>query len=149
MPQASRTVEVNVLPAQLMQVISDYERYPQFLPEVKKITVSERTANSALLTYEIEVIKRIHYAVRVTTDALVARWSLVRGELFKKNEGAWVLEPLEGGRTKATYSLELAFGGFIPVPRAITDRLAAQSLPALLEHFKARAESLFPRMPAP
>lgn len=144
MPQASRSVVVNVTPDQLMAVIGDWEKYPEFLPEVKKITVANRTPGSAEVTYEIDVIKRIHYTLRIVTEGLTSRWSLLKGELFKKNEGSWLLKPEGTGQTLATYTLEVAIGGFIPVPRAITDKLTEHSLPALLDNFKKRAEALFP-----
>ncbi len=145
MPQASRTIVVNVAPSELMNVIADYEQYPQFLPEVKKITVAGRTATSAEVTYEIEVIKRIRYTLRIETEPLGSHWTLVKGDLFKKNEGSWRLEATGDGATRATYTLEIAIGGLIPVPKAITDRLTEHSLPALLENFKKRAEALYPR----
>lgn len=144
MPAASRSIVVDVTPEQLMSVIADYEKYPEFLPEVKKITVSNRTANAADVTYEIEVIKRLQYTLRITTEgATVARWSFLKGDFFKKNDGAWTLRPEGEGRTHATYTLEVAIGGFIPVPKAVTDKLTEQSLPALLENFKKRAETLY------
>ncbi len=144
MPQASRSVVVNVTPDQMMKVIADYEKYPEFLPEVKRISVSNRTDRTVDVTYEIEVVKRLQYTLRLTTDGLVTRWQFVSGDLFKKNEGSWTLRAEPDGRTHATYSLEVAIGGLIPVPKTITDKLTEQSLPALLDNFKKRAESLFP-----
>jgi coenzyme Q-binding protein COQ10 len=143
MPQASRSVVVNVTPDQLMQVITDYEQYPEFLPEVKRISVAHRTERSADVTYEIEVIKKLQYTLRITRDGLNVRWQFLKGDLFKSNDGGWTLRPEGEGRTHATYSLEVAIGGFIPVPKAITDKLTEQSLPALLDNFKRRAESLY------
>jgi ribosome-associated toxin RatA of RatAB toxin-antitoxin module len=144
MPQASRSVVVNVTPDQMMKVIADYEKYPEFLPEVKRISVSNRTDRTVDVTYEIEVVKRLQYTLRLTTEGLVTRWQFVSGDLFKRNEGSWTLRAEPDGRTHATYSLEVAIGGFIPVPKALTDKLTEQSLPALLDNFKRRAEALFP-----
>ncbi len=144
MPQASRSIVINVSPENLLKVIDDYDKYPQFLPEVKKITVANRTANSAEVTYEIEVIKRITYTLKLQSEGMTVRWSLVRGDLFKKNEGSWQLRADGPNRTHATYSLEVGIGGFIPVPKAIVDGLTEKQLPELLERFKTRAESLFP-----
>jgi ribosome-associated toxin RatA of RatAB toxin-antitoxin module len=144
MPQASRSIVINVTPQQLMSVIADYEKYPQFLPEVKKISVANRTENSAEVTYEIEVIKRISYTLRIASEATTSKWSLIRGDLFKKNEGSWVLRPEGEGKTHATYNLEVEIGGFIPGLKMITDKLTASQLPTLLENFKKRAEALYP-----
>lgn len=140
MPQAQRTIVVDVPPEKLLEVINDFDSYPEFLPEVKKISVSNRTANSADVTYEIDVIKRIQYTVRVVNEGMTVRWSLVKGDMMKKNEGSWQLRPEGEGRTHATYSLELGLSGLIP--SSITTKLAETSLPALLQNFKNRAESL-------
>lgn len=145
MPQASRSVVVNVKPEQLMSVIGDYEKYPEFLPEVKKIAVKKISDTVTEVTYEIDVIKRLTYTLRLEQKSpLLVSWSFVKGDFFKKNEGSWVLKPEGEGKTQATYNLEVGFGGLIPVPAAITDRLTAQSLPGLLDNFKKRAEKLFP-----
>lgn len=143
MAQAQRSVVVNVPPEKLLAVIGDFDSYPEFLPEVKKVSVLKRDGASAEVAYEIDVIKRVEYTLRHTVDGNTVRWTLVRSNLLKKNEGSWVLEPHGDNATLATYSLELAFGGFIPVPASVTTKLAETSLPALLENYKRRAESLY------
>ena len=57
---------------------------------------------------------------------------------MKDNKGSWVLEPEGEGRTKATYTAELALGPF--VPKAIVNALTETSLPKMLDAFKRRAE---------
>lgn len=143
MPQVQRSIVIHVPPEKLLHVINDFASYPEFLPEVKKIIVGNKTATSAEVTYEIDVIKRISYTLKHVLDGQSVRWSLVKGDLMKKNEGSWTLRPEGDGSTHATYTLDVSFGGFIPVPAAITDRLTASSLPTLLENFKKRAEGLF------
>jgi coenzyme Q-binding protein COQ10 len=142
MPQATRSVVVNVPVEQFRKVIDDFESYPSFLPEVKSISVANRTASSADVTYEIDVIKRIQYTLRIESTPDGARWTLLKGDFFKKNEGSWLLRAEGGSATHATYSLEVAIGGFLPIPKAITDKLTEHQLPTLLENFKRRAEGL-------
>lgn len=146
MPQASRSIVIDVTPEQMLSVIEDVEKYPQFLPEIRSIKLLSREGNVSEVAYEIEVIKKISYVVRMEKEGLSVRWSLVRGDLFKKNDGAWLLRPeADGTKTHATYNLDIAFGGFIPVPASITAKLAETSLPGLLDNFKKRAESLYPK----
>lgn len=145
MPQVQRSVVINVPPAKLLEVINDFESYPQFLPEVKKISISNRTPTSADVSYEIDVVKTLRYTLRIETVENGTRWSFLKGDLFKKNSGSWQLESIEDGKkTKATYSLDIEFGGFIPIPSAITGKLTEKSLPGLLDNFKKRAETLSP-----
>ena len=142
MPQATRSVVVNVPLEKFLSVVGDYERYPEFLPEVKKITVANRTVSSVDVTYEIEIIKTIHYTIRITATGNTVGWKLVESNLFKKNNGSWVLRAEGPDKTHATYNLELGFG-LIPVPSAIVNKLTETSLPGLLENFRKRAESLY------
>lgn len=145
MPQAQRSIVIDVTPEQLLSVIGDFDSYPKFLPEIRKIQVLRREGDVAEVAYEIEVIKKISYVLKTVTEGMTVNWQLVRGDLFKKNEGSWKLRPEGEGRTHATYTLDIAFGGFIPVPASITSKLAETSLPGLLDNFKKRAESLFPK----
>ena len=39
MAQASKSITINVPPERLFDVISDYEKYPEFLPEVKQVKI--------------------------------------------------------------------------------------------------------------
>ncbi len=66
-------------------------------------------------------------------------WTFVEGEFMKDNKGSWVLEPDGEGKTKATYTVEMALGAL--VPKSIVNALVETSLPKMLEAFKRRAES--------
>lgn len=140
MPGASRSIVINAPPEKLFDIICQYEKYPEFLSEVKKIRVLERKGNTVKVEYQVDVIKTIHYTILVTEDRPKRMsWTFVEGEVMKDNKGSWVLEPEGEGRTKATYTVELALGAL--VPKAIVNTLAEGSLPKMLESFKRRAES--------
>ena len=68
------------------------------------------------------------------------RWTLHKAKMFRRNSGSWEIDDLGGGLVRATYSIDIAF--FVLVPKAISNRLVGTSLPATLEAFKKRAESL-------
>ncbi|HEY0093321.1 MAG TPA: SRPBCC family protein [Archangium sp.] len=139
MAGASRTIVINAPPEKLFDVITQYEKYPEFLSEVKKIRVLERKENTVKIQYEVDVIKTIRYTILVTEERPKRMsWTFVEGEVMKDNKGSWVLEPEGEGRTKATYTAELALGPF--VPKAIVNTLTESSLPKMLESFKRRAE---------
>ncbi|MFY0577942.1 type II toxin-antitoxin system RatA family toxin [Cystobacter fuscus] len=140
MAGASRSIVINAPPEKLFDVITQYEKYPEFLSEVKKIRVLERKENSVKIQYEVDVIKTIRYTILVTEDRPKRMsWTFVEGEVMKDNKGSWVLEPDGEGRTKATYTVELALGPL--VPKAIVNSLTESSLPKMLDSFKRRAEA--------
>ena len=140
MAAAERSIEVNVAPEALFDVISDYERYPQFLSDMEAAQVVREDGSVRDVAFTLNLIKRLRYTLRLTEQRPVrVSWTLVEG-MFKRNSGSWTLEEVGPGRTRATYSIDLSVGVF--VPGAITQRLVGKTLPATLEAFKARAEGL-------
>jgi coenzyme Q-binding protein COQ10 len=141
MPGASRSIVVNAPPEKVFDTIVNYDRYPEWLPEVKKIRTSDRKGNEVKVHYEVDFkIKTIRYTILAREERPQRMtWSFVEGEVMKDNKGSWVLEPAGEGRTKVTYSAEVAVGPL--VPKSILTTLVDQSLPTLLENFKRRVEA--------
>ena len=141
MAATTQTIEIDVSRAAFFDVIRDYERYPEFLDDMETVRIVRREGRVTDVEFTLNVIKRVTYTLRLTEnegeDGL--RWELVEG-MFKSNSGGWALRELPGGRTHATYDVEVAVGIF--VPGSIVNRLVGKTLPATLKAFKARAESL-------
>ena len=145
MAQASRSVVINVAPEKLFDVIVDYERYPEFLPEVKKVKIEAGQGAIKEVTYNVDIkAKVITYTLRHTADRpSKLSWTMIKGEMMKGNDGAWTLKPgAQSGTTEATYTIDLKLSSL--VPGFIEKALAEQSLPGLLQNFKNRAEKLHP-----
>lgn len=141
MAGASRSIVFNAPVEKCFAVIADFERYPEFLPEVKKIRTSNRRGSEVDVHYEAEVVKVIKYTVHIKEEKPNrVSWTFVDGEFMKDNKGGWVLEDLGGGKTKATYSIEVTVGAL--VPKSIVTMLVDTQLPKLLENFKKRIEGL-------
>jgi len=145
MAQATRSIVIDVTPDKLYDVIVDFEKYAEFLPEVKKTSVAAGPGDAKDVTYTIDIkAKIITYTLRHTGQKpSKAAWSMTKGEMIKGNEGHWALKELPGGKTEATYVIDLKLSAF--VPGFVEKALAEQSLPALLENFKKRAEKLNPK----
>ncbi len=146
MAQASKSIVVAVTPEQFFDVITDYPKYVEFLPEVKK-TSTEGAAPSCLVHYTIDIkATKIDYTVKMTAERPTRlSWQMTKGHMMKENRGHWSLKAVPGG-TEATYNIELKLGAL--VPGFIEKMLAEQSLPGMLANFKARAEKLFPKASA-
>jgi coenzyme Q-binding protein COQ10 len=141
MAGATRSIVINAPLEKVFDVIADYERYSEFLPEVKSIKTSNRRGNEVDAHYVAEVVKTIKYTVHLKEERPnKVSWSFVDGEFMRDNKGGWVLEDAGGGTTKATYTIEVALGPL--VPKTIVNALVDTQLPKLLENFKKRAESL-------
>ena len=144
MAQATKSVTVNVPPDKLFDVIADYEKYPEFLPEVKKVKVDAGQGSIKEVTYTVDIkAKVINYTLKHTAERPTkVSWTMIKGEMMKGNDGTWVLKPgAQPGTTDATYTIDLKLSSL--VPGFIEKALAEQALPALMTNFKNRAEKLY------
>lgn len=141
MAGASRSIVVNAPPEKVYDIVIAYDRYPEWLPEVKTIRTSDRKGNEVKVHYEVDFkIKTIRYTILAREERPTRMsWSFIEGEVMKDNKGSWVLEPEGEGRTKVTYNVEVAVGPL--VPKSILNTLVDQSLPKMLEAVKRRAEA--------
>ncbi|MDO8462616.1 MAG: SRPBCC family protein [Deltaproteobacteria bacterium] len=135
----SASIEIKTSPKSVYEIITNFEKYPEFLPETKKVEI-KKVGRSPQVYFEIQVIKRIGYLLQFDLKPPFAiSWKLLEGVIFKKNNGSWKLKEVKKGVTKATYTLDVEFG--VPVPKMITSMLVGNSLPQLLKRFKERAEA--------
>ncbi|HYV43952.1 MAG TPA: SRPBCC family protein [Myxococcaceae bacterium] len=140
MPGASRSIVINAPPDKVFDVITAYEKYPEFMKEVKEIKTSNRKGNQVDVQYKVDLMKSIKYSLRMTEDRpSKVSWSFIEGEFMKDNKGSWVLEPSGEGQTKATYTIEMALGPLIP--KTIVNAMVENQLPKMLEDMKRRVES--------
>ena len=140
MAGATRSIVINAPVEKVFDVITQYEKYGEFLSEVKEVRTSGRQGNEVNVHYKVDVMKTIKYTIRAKEERPTRMsWTFVEGEFMKDNKGHWLLEPAGDGKTKATYTVEMALGAL--VPKSIVNALVETSLPKMLEAFKRRAES--------
>ena len=139
MPGASRSIVIDAPPERVFEVIADYDRYAEFLPEVKEVRSANRRGNEVDVHYGIDLVKRIHYTLHMVEDRpRSVRWTFVKGEVMTRQPRQLDARAPPDGKTRATYTIEVGVGPL--VPRAIVNALVDQSLPKMLEAFKKRSE---------
>ena len=141
MPSATREIEIDVTPDELMAVITDFESYPEFIPEMVSARIVRQHGDTWEVAFGIHVVRRLDYTLKlVRVSPTRIEWKLVTG-VFKSNEGSWNLVALNGGsRTHAEYSIDIQVGMFLP--GSLVRSLVGKSLPSMLGKFKERAESI-------
>jgi coenzyme Q-binding protein COQ10 len=140
MPGATKSIVINAPMEKVFDVIADFDKYPQFLPEVKECKVLNRKGAECDVQYKVDVMKTIQYTIHAKEERPSrVSWTFIKGEMMKDNQGSWVLENAGDGKTKVTYSIEMSLGPL--VPKTIVNALVETSLPKMLEAFKKRAES--------
>lgn len=139
MAKVSESIDIEASPETCFRVITDYEKYPSFLKETKGVVVRKKSGQTAEVTYSIEVIKKISYTLKmVGKPPTTIAWSLLEGDMMKKNSGEWNLKGSGNGKTRATYTIDVEFGIF--VPGMISKMLVGSNLPSMLKSFKKRIE---------
>jgi ribosome-associated toxin RatA of RatAB toxin-antitoxin module len=140
MAGATRSIVISAAMEKIFGIITDYERYPEFLPEVKRIRTANRRGNEVDVLYEADIVKTIKYTLRLKEEKPnKVSWSFIEGEFMKDNKGGWLLEDAGNGQIKATYNIDVALGAL--VPKTLVTALIDTQLPKMLEAFKKRAES--------
>ncbi|MCA9523671.1 MAG: SRPBCC family protein [Myxococcales bacterium] len=142
MAKAEKSIEIEVSREKLLSVITDFARYPEFIPDMQKSEILSHDGDVWVVKYTISIIKTIIYTLKlVATPPTGLTWTLVDSNLMTLNSGGWRLDDLGENRCRANYFIEIQLGRF--VPKVITTKLAEVSLPKTLQQFKSRAESLF------
>lgn len=141
---AASTIETfPCTPEQFFNIISDYEKYPQFLSEVKSCKVIETKGNKKLVEFHVSVIKTFSYRLWLTeTPGKSVHWTLESGDLFKTSTGSWDLEAADGGKkTKAKYAVDATFKIFVPGP--VAKALVNVNLPNMMKAYQDRVKKLY------
>jgi len=141
MAQASRTEIVDVDINKLYNVIADFAKYPEFVDGVSAIKVLSQNETEAKVEYSLNVIKTFKYIINTKMERPTrVSWVLDSGDIFKKNDGSWLLKDLGNGKTEVTYSLEVDVKMF--APGAVINALTTKNLPIMMQSFFKRAKSL-------
>lgn len=141
MASASTTEVFNCTPEEFFKIISDYNSYPEFLPEVKECKVVDSQENKKLVEFTVSVVKTFKYKLWMNEDAPTGiKWELHSGDVFKVSNGSWLLEE-EAGKTRATYEVEAQFKGFVPGP--IAKGLVSVNLPNMISAYHKRVEEKY------
>lgn len=141
MAKASTTELFKCSSVQFFKIISDYEKYPEFLNEVKSCKILKVENNRKLVEYQVSIIKSFKYTLWMTEDEpKLISWEFAGGDLFKTSTGSWKLED-EAGRCRATYTIEATFGMFVPGP--IANTLVSVNLPNMMSAYQKRISQLY------
>lgn len=143
MPKSSTTVDTFVSPEEFRELILALDRYPEFLPEVKRVDVHEKSKTGALATFYVEVKVggmdvKTEYTVRYTFGDMEIRWTLEKSPTLTTNEGSWKLTETDDGETHAVYENEIITT--LPIPLELQKLFADQELPRMMQRFRDRAE---------
>ena len=139
--QASSSITINATPAEVMAVIADFERYPEWAGFIKTAEVlstgADGRADKARFVVDAGVMKA-DYTLRYTYSGdEKLSWELEAGSL-KENTGSYTLAP-EGDGTHVTYSLTIDAG--IPMLGMFKRKAEKVVMDTALKELKKRVEA--------
>ncbi|MFE5515431.1 SRPBCC family protein [Streptomyces sp. NPDC056529] len=140
----SSSITVEAAPADVMGVIADFARYPEWTGEVKEAEVLERDAAGRAakvrLLLDAGAIKDDHTLAYTWTGADEVGWTLVKSQMLRSLDGSYRLTPLDGGkRTEVTYQLTVDVK--IPMLGMIKRKAEKVIIDRALAGLKKRVES--------
>ena len=145
MTAVSREIVVGVAIERFYDLLVDYQRYPEFVPNLIRCRIISSGPHKDV-EYQLDLgVKRIRYILRHLEERPNRiTWSLVGGDLMKVSNGSWELSDQEG-RTRARYSVDIQISKPPFIPQALIDRVGDEltriQLPRTLQAFKTRAEA--------
>jgi ribosome-associated toxin RatA of RatAB toxin-antitoxin module len=141
MKELKRSALLAQPPARLFALISDVERYPQFVPGCTFARIDSRSGQEIIATLGVH---RGALSTEFTTrnelepDRRVTM-QLVRGP-FRLLEGEWLLTPVADAGCRVDLSMRFALAN--PLSALILEPLFAQTVDSLMDAFIARARAL-------
>ncbi|OWA05878.1 cyclase [Streptomyces sp. CS227] len=105
----SSSITIDAAPAEVMAVIADFARYPEWTGEVKEADVlatdAQGRAEQVRLVLDAGAIKDDHTLAYTWNGPDQVRWTLVKSQMLRELDGSYTLADLGGGRTEVTYQL--------------------------------------------
>jgi ribosome-associated toxin RatA of RatAB toxin-antitoxin module len=142
--QTTERITVAASPAVVYEVAADLERYPEWVADIKQVTVDERDGlgRPTLVTFRTAAFGRSTvYQLAYNYDAAPSSlsWVQTTGDLTSTLDGSYDFAPTEGG-TEVVYHLEVDLR--IPIPGFVKSRAQGRIQTTALRELKARAESI-------
>jgi ribosome-associated toxin RatA of RatAB toxin-antitoxin module len=143
MRELKRSALLAQSPARLFALISDIERYPEFVPGCTQARIESRTDNEIVATLsvrrgalhtEFTTRNELDPNRRVTMNLVHGPFSTLRGE--------WLLTPIADAGCRVDLTMRFEFSN--PLSAVIFEPLFAQTVGELMDAFVARARGADP-----
>jgi ribosome-associated toxin RatA of RatAB toxin-antitoxin module len=142
--EATERITVSATPERCFEVADDIERYPEWIAEIKAVTVHERDEQGrpSLVSFRAAAFGRstsytLAYDHREAPNGLA--WRLTKGDITTRLDGRYDFVPTGDGRTEVNYHLEVEFR--VPIPGFIKMRAQSRIMATALRELRARVES--------
>lgn len=140
---ASLTISIAAPLDRCWQIATDFEKYPEWATDVKSAVVLRRDDLDRATEVEFRTSalgRSTHYVLAYDYGAAPHRlaWRLVKGDIMRAVDGAYMFAPDSSGGVVLTYNLAIDL--IVPLPGFVKRRAEVRILNTVKE-LKVRAES--------
>jgi ribosome-associated toxin RatA of RatAB toxin-antitoxin module len=137
------TIRIAAPPEQVMEVIADFAAYPTWAEQINEVEIlaeGKDRAERVRFTMDAGPIKD-SYTLDYTwaPDGMSVRWTLVKGQIQRAQDGSYVLEKVADG-TAVTYALSVDLA--IPIIGMLRRKAEKVIIDTALKGLKRRVEAL-------
>ena len=130
-------------PEHCFDVLTDFDRYPEWAADIKQVAVDERDDDGrpSLVTFRAAAFGRsTSYTLRYDYSGAPRElsWVQVGGDLTRRLDGSYVIEASEGGDSEVAYQLIVDLK--VPLPGFVKRRAEGRIMGTALRELKARVE---------
>ena len=140
--QSTQSIVIDAPPADVMAVIADFPAYPEWVAAAKKVEVLEEgedgRARQVHFVLDAGAVKDDYVLDYTWTGDSKVTWTLVKGQMQKRNDGSYTLVETDGG-TEVTYSITIDLS--IPMLGMIKRKAEKVILDTALKELKKRVEA--------
>ncbi len=142
--QVTERMVIRASPAHCFQVLTDFERYPEWAADIKAVTVDERDDEDrpVEVTFRAAAFGRsTSYTLRYDYSDAPGRlsWQQVRGDVTRRLDGSYDIEAADDGSADITYHLVVDLK--VPLPVFVKRRAEGRITYTALKELRARVES--------
>ena len=140
---ATETITIAAPLERVWEIATDIERYPIWTHDVKDVIVTSRDDEGRPSEVEFRTSalgRSTHYTLAYDYSEApgTLAWSMVKGDIQRSIDGAFMFEPLPDGGTHVQYDLAIEL--VVPLPGFVKRRAERRILNAIRE-LKAFAEA--------
>lgn len=142
--KAERSFDVQASASTMLAVLTDFERYPEFIPELTRVRTLAREQSAWEVSFELLLVRPLRYTLRLllsqqSESETQLSWSLVEGSLRSVN-GAWTVQESTAAQCTVRCVMDVQTGSALPAP--LRNSLQGELFDALMAQIRTRAESL-------
>jgi len=135
---------VKASPDAVYRIITDYNHYPEFMPNIAKTTILQKSGTATRCKFTLKIaLFEIEYTLSLKSDInsrpYSLAWDFIEGDI-NDTTGAWLIEKdgEEGNYSLVHYTVHTDPGRL--VPDWIANKLSSESIPDMIAAIRTRAE---------